>query len=115
MPNVQSVPISSLRGVSPAEASALQGVGIPTTAALLAAAGEPRAERALAKRAGLPADRVREAVNRADLIQVPGIGPATADLFENAGVESTKELALRNPEHLAQAIAERARASQDPR
>ena len=71
---------------------------------LLEAAKTPSEERALTKKAGLPTSAVREAVNRADLLNVKGIGKAMADLFENAGVNSAKELAQRNPDALLKTL-----------
>ncbi|MFN7131717.1 MAG: DUF4332 domain-containing protein [Myxococcales bacterium] len=92
----KSYSLAIVRGLTAKEVAALKKVGIDSTKELLAAAKDTRAERALAAKAGLTQTRMREAVNRADLLQVSGIGPASADLFENAGVNSSKELAQRN-------------------
>ncbi len=45
-------------------------------------------------------------VNKADILQVNGVGPGYADLLEFAGVDTTKELAARNPEKLAERIVQ---------
>ncbi len=105
MSSALSYPVSSIRGLSSPEAQALKAAGVATTAQLLATASSPARERALAVKAGVPHATVREAVNRADLQRVKGIGPATADLFEHAGVNSAKELALRNAESLRKTLA----------
>lgn len=104
MPTLRALPLSSVKSLSSAEAAALKRVGIDNTKELLEAAGSTTAERALAKKAGLSTTAVREAVNRADLLNVKGVGKETADLFENAGVNSAKELAQRNPVALARSL-----------
>lgn len=104
--SVKSYPIATVRGLTPDDVEGLKRAGIDSTADLLAAAPTPSRERTLANQTGVPADRIREAVNRADLARVSGIGPATADLFEDAGVNSAKELALRNPAALHATLAQ---------
>jgi predicted flap endonuclease-1-like 5' DNA nuclease len=104
MPSIRSLPLSSVKSLSATEAAALKRIGIDNTKELLEAASSTSAERALAKKAGLPTSVVREAVNRADLLNVKGVGKSTADLFENVGVNSAKELAQRNPVALARSL-----------
>lgn len=105
MPTGKSVSLSSIRTLSSSDVSRLREAGIKTTGDLLSNAMDEKAERALAKKAGLPVATVREAVNRADLLRVNGIGPSSADLFENAGVNSVKELAQRNADALRKSLA----------
>jgi predicted RecB family nuclease len=93
-------PLAQLRGLKAAEVSRLKNAGITQNEQLLAKAGTRSAEVKLAKATGISLTRMREAVNRADLVRLEGIGPAAADLFENAGVNSLKELAQRNPSSL---------------
>ncbi len=93
-------PLAQLRGLTAAEVSKLKGASISTNEQLLAKAGTRAAEVKLARSTGISLTRMREAVNRADLVRLDGIGPAAADLFENAGVNSLKELAQRNPTSL---------------
>lgn len=95
------LPLSTLRGPTADEVRRLERAGIRDTAALVRAAPSTSREQKLARAVGIPLGRLREAVNRADLVQVKGVGPATADLLENAGVNSAKELAQRNPKTLA--------------
>lgn len=93
-------PLAQLRGLTAAEVSKLKGASISTNEQLLAKTGTRAAEVKLARSTGISLSRMREAVNRADLVRLDGIGPAAADLFENAGVNSLKELAQRNPTSL---------------
>lgn len=102
---MSSMRLTQLRGLTATEVSKLEKLGVKTTAALVKAAPNTRKEQELAKKAGIPLARMREAVNRADLVQLKGMGPAKADLLENAGVNSAKELAQRNPDALAKTLA----------
>ncbi|MFT5849439.1 MAG: hypothetical protein ACI9H6_000247 [Patiriisocius sp.] len=47
-----------------------------------------------------------ERVNLSDLMRTNGVGEEFADLPEEAGVDTVKELATRNAENLAVALAE---------
>ncbi len=106
MPIIDSHPTSlaQLRGLTASEVGALKRAGITNNVQLLDAAKTRAQEQKLAKQTGITSTRVREAVNRADLVRIDGIGPAAADLFENAGVNSVKELAQRNPSSLHEAL-----------
>ncbi len=105
MPTIaKSYSLTSVRGLSAAEVAKLKRAGVDNTSELLGATQTHYAEQSLAKKSGITLTRMREAVNRADLLQVSGIGPATADLFENVGVNSAKELATRRPDTLWKAI-----------
>jgi hypothetical protein len=110
---VPSRPLSSIRGLSSQDRARFESAGIHDTADLLAAAPTVTQERALAKKTGVSTDVVREAVNRADLLRVKGVGGVTADLFENVGVESARELAQRNASNLAETVRAYAHAHSD--
>ena len=58
-----------------------------------------------------PSD-VLEAVNRANLMRVPGVTAELADLLEDAGVDTVKELRGRRPDNLHAKLAETAAAGQ---
>lgn len=47
-----------------------------------------------------------EWVNRADLARVNGVAGVYADLLENAGVDTVKELASRRPDNLLAKLTE---------
>lgn len=101
--------LASLKGVSADEVKAFKKAGITNNEQLLAKAKTSTDVSKLAKSVGLSATRVKEAVNRADLVRLDGMGPATANLFENAGVNSVKELAQRNAESLHKALSDYAK------
>jgi len=102
--------LTAIRSLSTSERAALKKVGIDDTAELLDAAKTPSAEKTLARKAGISVASVREAVNRADLLRISGMGAARADLFENAGVNSSSELAHRNAGALRKVLADFAKA-----
>lgn len=107
MPAIDSRPTSlrSLRGLTAVEVQKLKRAGIDNNLELLTAAKSRSAELALARKTGISHTRIREAVNRADLVRLDGVGPAQADFFENAGINSVRELAQRNPQSLYKALA----------
>ena len=49
---------------------------------------------------------ILELANRADLARVRGIGGVFSDLLEQAGVDTVKELATRNPDNLHAKLVE---------
>jgi predicted RecB family nuclease len=100
------LPLTQLRGLTGAEVTRLKNASISNTAQLLDKTRTAYAEKKLAAATGISASRMREAVNRADLVRLEGIGPAQADLFENAGVNSLKELSQRNPASLHQSLVQ---------
>jgi predicted flap endonuclease-1-like 5' DNA nuclease len=101
--------LASFKSLTPDEVRAFKQQGITNNQQLLDHAKTRGDVTKLAKATGLTATRVKEAVNRADLVRLDGLGPAMADLFENAGVNSVKELAQRNPASLHQALSDYAK------
>lgn len=98
--------ISEIEGIQAKYAKTLQDKGIQTTEDLLKQAGAPDGRRSLAENVGVPPNTILEWVNRADLMRIKGIGMEFSDLLEEAGVDSTKELATRVPANLQTKMAE---------
>ncbi len=73
---------------------------------LLAKGKTPQERAALAAEMGVDTSTVLEWLNRLDLERVKGIGPVYANLLEQAGVDTVKELAQRNPANLAAKLEE---------
>jgi predicted RecB family nuclease len=111
VPIIDSRPtsLSSFKGLSAAEVKAFKQQGITNNEQLLDKTKTRADLTKLAKATGLTSTRVKEAVNRADLVRLDGVGPAMADLFENAGINSVKELAQRNPVALHRTLADYAK------
>jgi predicted flap endonuclease-1-like 5' DNA nuclease len=95
-----SVSIKNLRGMSAELADQLRRLGIYNSDQLLAAVGTPGDRRELAEKVGASPEAILELANRADLARVRGIAGIFGDLLENAGVDTVKELAMRNPDNL---------------
>jgi len=101
-----NVPIASIRGLEDEVREKLQAVGITDTQHLLEQARTEKQRRELANRTGTTPHVIKEAVNRADLLRLRGIGESFSNLLEEAGVNSCKELQHRIPEHLFQTLKE---------
>jgi predicted flap endonuclease-1-like 5' DNA nuclease len=99
-------PITEIEGIGPDAATALKSVGIRTTAKLLEAAKSPKGRLALKLKTGFDERRILAWANMADRMRIKGIGGEYAELLRIVGVDTVKELAYRNPEKLAMAMAE---------
>ncbi|MGE5602157.1 MAG: DUF4332 domain-containing protein [Nitrososphaerales archaeon] len=97
--------VSTIRGMNTNLAVRLKAEGITNTDHLMEAAGKPGPRRELAKKLGVSPSELLELVNRADLARIKGIGDAFANLLEEAGVDSVKELARRVPANLHERMA----------
>jgi len=98
--------LTDIRGIDDAIADKLRGAGATTSEKLLELGAAPAGRRQLAGDAGVDAKDLLEWVNRADLARVNGVAGVYADLLENAGVDTVKELGTRRPDNLFQAISD---------
>lgn len=92
--------IASIEGIGPAYADKLAAANIATTDDLLRYCCAPDGRRSIAAKTGLSESQLLEWANRADLMRVSGIGSEYADLLEASGVDTVKELAMRNAANL---------------
>ena len=95
-----------IEGIGPAYAKKLASVGIATTEQLLDQCGSAKGRSDVADRAGITAKLLLKWVNMADLMRISGIAGENAELLEAAGVDTVKELKMRNAENLAAKMAE---------
>lgn len=96
--------LADIEGIGPAYAQKLAMAGIRTPQALLEK-GYTRAMRhKLAEETGIDQKLILEWVNMADLFRIEGLGVAYVDLLEEVGVDSSKELSLRQAEQLLEAM-----------
>jgi len=95
-----AISIKKLRGMTAESAAKLKERGIVYSDQLLEASKTPAGRQALAEQVGVDSQMILELANRADLSRIKGIAEVFSDLLENAGVDTVKELAMRNPEHL---------------
>lgn len=98
--------IAEIEGIGPAYAEKLAAANIATTDDLLKLCCTGDGRRAVAMKTGLSESQLLEWANRADLMRVKGIGSEFADLLEAAGVDTVKELAVRNGANLATKLKE---------
>ncbi len=80
--------------------------GLRTTEALLKACATPAGRKELAEKTGISPKLLLEWANLADLMRIKGVGEEYSDLLEEAGVDTVKELKMRNPANLFEAIRE---------
>jgi len=100
------VPVEAITSVDETARATLNSAGITWLDEFLDAAGPADGRKALAEATGIAASQLLEWANRADLMRVPGVTAALADLLENAGVDTVKELATRNAGNLHAKLAE---------
>lgn len=101
-----AVKLTSIRGMTDELAAKLNERGITNSDELLEACRTDAQRRELAEFAGVEKKLIKEAANRADLTRVRGVDEAYADLIENAGVETVKELTGRRADNLQAKLAE---------
>ena len=99
-------PISELEGMTAFAASKLKSQGIRTTDGLLEAARTVKGRKALAAKTGINEQQLLEWANLSDYMRIPGMGKAKIELIRAAGVNTVRELGLRNPSRLAQGMKE---------
>ena len=98
--------VIDIEGIGEAYTDRLAEAGITTTHALLQQCATSKGREELAKKTGISGKLILEWANHADMMRVQGIGPQWSDLLEMAGVDTVRELALRNPSNLYQKLAE---------
>lgn len=101
-----SYKIEEIEGIGPEYGQKLRNVDIQTTEDLLRRCGDKKGREGVSTETGLSEKHLLEWVNLADLMRINGVGEEFADLLEEAGVDTVKELATRNAENLAVKIAE---------
>lgn len=89
--------INELLGVPASLAKSLSTLGLGDTDAYLLAVADPDEMKVLASKLGISSDVLAALANRADLLRVPGIGPAFTSLLNVAGVNSVADLRTAGP------------------
>lgn len=101
-----SYKIEEIEGIGPAYAQKLRVGGIRTTNDLLKLCSDARGRRSVSERTGVSEGTLLKWVNLADLMRISGIGSEFSELLEAAGVDTVKELKMRNPENLTEKMKE---------
>jgi predicted flap endonuclease-1-like 5' DNA nuclease len=102
------IPVEAITGVDDAAKTILNDAGIVWLDEFLEVAGPVDGRKALATQTGIDARQLLEWANRADLMRISGVTAALADLLENSGVDTVRELAQRNAANLYQKLLETA-------
>ena len=92
--------VSEIKGVGPQDAAKFQREQIHTVDDLINRAQTHQQRTELAKRVGVPPQQFAEWHNRASLMRLKGISTEMANLLEESGVESVKELQHRKADTL---------------
>ena len=92
--------IAEIKGLDEAIKDKLGADGIVTIEDLLAQTDTRAEHDVLAKKLGVDVRELTEWKNRADLMRIDGVGREFANLLEEGGVDSCKELQHRVPENL---------------
>ncbi len=98
--------IGEIKDLDPQAQTRLEQAQIHTVEDLLKATSTPQQRTALAKQLGVESNQLTEWINRADLMRLKGVGKEMANLLEESGVDSCKELQHRKPEHLVAKLKE---------
>lgn len=98
-------PIEDIEGIAAKYGSKLKKSGVTNTGHLLEKAASRKGRKTLAEESGIAEKLILTWVNHADLMRVSGIGPQYAELLEDAGVDTIKELRQRKAENLAEKMA----------
>ncbi len=92
--------IANIKGLPVEVLQKLEAQGVMTTDDLLTHTATPSARAGLAKSIDVNPPELTEWINRADLMRLKGVGKEMANLLEEAGVDSTKELQHRRADNL---------------
>lgn len=103
--------IESIEGIGDVLGERLRSAGIFTVSDLLEKGASRSGRAALARMVGTDESMILTWVGAADLMRIDGVGPEYAELLRLAGVASPIELARRDPDHLAEAVARTAGAA----
>lgn len=99
-----SYPISKIDGLGPYAAMLLKKAGIRTTEKLLKKAGTAKDRKALSAETKFSEQQLLGWANIAAIMSVKGISTGKAGLIRASGVNTVRELAMRNPGRLARAM-----------
>ncbi|MBN8982142.1 MAG: DUF4332 domain-containing protein [Rhizobiales bacterium] len=101
-----SYPISKIDGLGPYAIAKLKKLGIRTTDKFLQRAGTAKDRLKLFEDTGIGEQQLLAWANIAAMMSVKGISTGKAGLIRAAGVNTVRELAMRNPGRLAKAMKE---------
>ncbi len=98
--------IEDIEGIGPVLGEKFTSAGVSDTDALLEKGCTKAGRKSLAEATGLSESRILTFVNMADLFRINGVAGEYAELLVCSGVDTVKELKMRNAENLAAKLAE---------
>lgn len=98
--------ITMIEGIGPAYKAKLEVSGITSVEALLEKGGAKKGRVDIAGTTGISEKRILKWVNMADLFRINGIASQFAELLKATGVDTVKELKMRNPANLHKMLIE---------
>jgi predicted flap endonuclease-1-like 5' DNA nuclease len=98
--------IAEIKGLDTGVQTKLEAANIKTVEDLLKETATPQQRTALAKQLGVGGSQLTEWINRADLMRLKGVGTEMANLLEECGVDSCKELQHRKADNLQAKLKE---------
>ncbi|WMX16205.1 MULTISPECIES: DUF4332 domain-containing protein [unclassified Aureispira] len=96
--------IIDIEGIGPKYAEKLNAVGITTIDELLDKGSTPSGRQDLEQSTGIDKKRILDWIGMADLYRINGVGKQFAELLKVTGVDTVKELKMRRPENLCEAL-----------
>lgn len=92
--------VTLIEGIGSQYADLLHQEGIDYLEELLSRCSNRQSRKELSSKTGISAKLILKWANQADLSRIKGVGEEFSELLEKAGVDTVKELALRNPHNL---------------
>jgi len=96
--------VETIEGIGPAYGAKLTSAKIKTPNDLLKLCCTARGRSDVATKTGFSESQLLKWANMADMMRIKGIGGEFAELLEAAGVDTVKELKMRNAENLAEQL-----------
>ena len=96
--------LAEVEGIGEKYAQKLKEAGVGSTRVLLEKGAKAKSRRELAKISGINGKLILEWVNHIDLFRVRGVSSEYADLLEEAGIDTVRELAQRKAANLYQKL-----------
>lgn len=92
--------LSDLLGIGPAQSAKLKKANVDSIEALRERGATPNGRAEIASVSGIKPELLHEWVNRADLLQIKGIGSGYSNLLMKAGIHNIEVLADHKPKEL---------------
>jgi len=98
--------VSDIEGIGPAYSAKLSAIEINTVDQLLEKGKTAKGRQEIEEQTGIDHKRVLDWVGMADMFRIKGIASQFAELLKAAGVDTVKELRVRNAANLHAKLAE---------